>query len=197
VTDDAALVVVHPYEAYDDGVTEQYVADALDAFDGDTYAVLSREPMGRPHGGTDAYDDTMMDRTGHGRLPDDAAHRFAGYRTAVVGGGHAGVGRYDGCLRRCFHDVQPKVEETGLAVDLSFNPHVRVRGGPDTLDQRDGRYRLTALADGGDHPAAACHGFGEEELADAVLSWYVDAGADLQHVTDDRVLDAADFDLDT
>ncbi len=193
--DDTALVLVHPYETYDDGITERYVADALDAFDGDTYAVLSREPTGRPHGGIDAYDDTVMDRTGHGRLPDDAGDRFSGYTRAVLGGGYAGIGRYDGCLRRCFHDVRPQVGETGLAVDLSFNPYVRVRGSPDTLHQRDGRYRLTALADDGDHPAAAFPGFDADALADAVLSWYVDAGADLQHVTDGRILDASAFGL--
>ena len=82
---DTAVIITHPHEEYDDGVTSEPVQEVTET-DLDTYVIDSNKVESDPYA-CDKFDEVLEEQA-YGQLyPDDAERLSDEYETVLLGGG--------------------------------------------------------------------------------------------------------------
>jgi len=117
-----ALVLVHPHEFWDDGVTKESTEEVLDHFDMDAFRVKEQEHDRKPYGGADRYTDVFEDTGTYmrnnkvmgGRLDENDAERLVEeYDRLFLGGGYTGA-----CMSQTYQSLLQAADED---TDLEFH----------------------------------------------------------------------------
>ncbi|MDY6769475.1 MAG: hypothetical protein SVU88_00725 [Candidatus Nanohaloarchaea archaeon] len=158
---DRALVVVHPHRGFDHGVTEDYIVEAAEQFDGDVYFVPDTRPAAARKGeleglyGEGVYDYLLTDETA-GALGEETVRELEdAYEEVYVGGGYS-----DQCLRNAHRSLAEGTDlEVYVVPEISFGQQFRVTDGEEDTH----RYRLADVYGDGERVQDHFqHFFGDE-----------------------------------
>lgn len=168
------LLVVHPYETFDEGVTAPYIDSAFDDFDGDVVAVETPYPAMNDLHGSIHYDDKIEDINGQGTIRESGMDAIAEeYDAVTLGGGFSGFPDVKGCLQRCYDKVRDRFDEVDIATDLAFN------------SVNDTPYRWADILDESGYNPVEGTSVSREELAEMTLEYFDEDDTTFTSVTEE------------